>query len=106
MSNRRTHLRFELSVPCKATLRIVRDVSVTKNGDTEFVCVGTVRGIVGEEVTLEVLGASARAAVRARITDSRPVPVNGSMRYELRLRAIQETVESELCPAVTVARTK
>jgi hypothetical protein len=92
MSNRRTHPRFELPVPCQATLRIVRDVSVTQNGGPELICVGTVRGIVGEEVTLEVLGAVSRAAVRARIIDSRPVPVDGSMRYELRLRPIQETV--------------
>lgn len=82
-------------MPCQATLRIVRDVSVTQNGGAEFVCVGSVRGVVGEEVTLEVLGATSRAAVRARVTESRPLPANGSMRYELRLRALPEAVEIE-----------
>jgi hypothetical protein len=105
MSNRRTHSRFELPVPCQATLRIVRDVSVTQNGGSEFVCIGTVRGIVGEEVTLEVLGATSRAAVRARITDSRPLPANGSMRYELRLRPISEAAGADADSAGPVART-
>ena len=95
MSNRRTHPRFELPVPCQATLRIVREVSVTQRG-SELVCLGSVRGIVGEEVTLEVLGANSRASIRARIVDGRPVPVDGSMRYELRLRPVQEAVGARL----------
>jgi hypothetical protein len=96
MSNRRVHPRFELPVPCQATLHIVRDVSITRNGRSELVCIGSVKGVVGEEVTLEVLGANGRAAVTARIVESRPLPANGSMRYEMHLQVVQDTAGAGL----------
>jgi hypothetical protein len=92
MTNRRGYPRFDLPTPADAVLRLVRDVSVTQVGPSEFLCLGGTRCSVGDVLTLEVPGADTRAPIRARVMSSRPVVVNGALRNELRLVATGEAV--------------
>ena len=63
-------------------LRILRDVVVKRLKNGDIVATGSEPGLVGEIVTLHLVGGG---DVRARVADSRPVLVDGFVRHRLRL---------------------
>jgi predicted PilT family ATPase len=69
-------------------LRISRDVIVKKGKDDEFIALSGHAGIVvGDELTI-ALAAEDPETANVRVTASRPVMVDGVVKYELRLTRV------------------
>lgn len=84
MAGRRGHSRFEMA-NAEGVLRVLTDVSVHRENAQEFVATGCDAALPGELVTIHIAG---DRDVRARVVESRPVMVNGSVRHRLRLEAL------------------
>ena len=66
-------------------MRVLRDVVVDRNGDSELYAVSLAPGVVGEEMSLELITGVSRRSLRVRVTDSRPVIVAGGVQHRLQL---------------------
>ena len=82
---RRSHPRFSVVNPWEGTMRVLRDVVVDRNGDSELFAVSVAPGVVGEEMSLELISGVSRRSLRVRVTDSRPVIVAGGVQHRLQL---------------------
>ena len=82
---RRSHPRFNVVNPWEGTLRVLRDVVVDRNGDSELYAVSVAPGVVGEEMSLELISGVSRRSLRVRVTDSRPVIIAGNVQHRLQL---------------------
>jgi hypothetical protein len=89
MAGRRRHTRF---ANAEGVLRLLADVSMQRGSAHEFVAIGNEAALPGELVTIH--SADARD-VRARVVDSRPVMIDGSVRHRVRLEALSVMGESE-----------
>jgi hypothetical protein len=87
MTNRRRHPRHVVPQPADAVLDVFRAASVTRVGPTEFSCVGLGRYSAGDELKLNLVGVDSRATVQACVVGTRPVPLEGALHQEIRLRA-------------------
>jgi len=95
---RRSHPRFSVVNPWEGTMRVLRDVVVDRNGDSELYAVSMAPGVVGEEMSLELITGVSRRLLRVRVTDSRPVIVAGNVQHRLQLAVLEgfETAASSL----------
>lgn len=82
---RRSQPRFSVVNPWEGTMRVLRDVVVDRNGDSELYAVSLAPGVVGEEMSLELITGVSRRSLRVRVTDSRPVIVAGGVQHRLQL---------------------
>lgn len=104
MSGRRSHPRFAVASPCDGALRVLRDVAIDRTAVDELSAVCHVPAVVGEEMSLDLLGAGDRLQCRVRVVESRPVVVDGSVRHRLRLavisrvRALGASLEAAVMP--------
>ena len=85
MSGRRSHPRFAVATPWNGAIRILRDVVVNRTGDDELLAVSNAAAIVGEVLSLELMGAGQTAMTKVRVLDSRPVIIEGTVRHRVRL---------------------
>jgi hypothetical protein len=85
MSGRRSHPRFAVATPWNGAIRILRDVVVNRTGDDELLAVSNAAAVVGEVLSLELMGAGQTAMVKVRVLDSRPVIIDGTVRHRVRL---------------------
>ena len=85
MAGRRSHPRFAVASPWDGSMRVLKDVVVHRTDSDELLAVGRTAGIVGEEMTLDVMGAGATVGLRVRVLESRPVIVDGSVCHRMRL---------------------
>ena len=92
MAGRRSHPRFAVASPWDGSMRVLKDVVVHRTDSDELLAVGRTAGIVGEEMTLDVMGAGASLGLRVRVLESRPVIVDGSVCHRMRL-AVLNAVE-------------
>jgi hypothetical protein len=83
MSGRRSHSRIRFS-DSNGVLRITRDVTVRRGSTSELVAVSSQAGVVGDVMTI-ALGPDDRSTATVRVIDTRPVMVDGLVKYELRL---------------------
>ena len=88
MSGRRSHPRFAVVTPWHGALRILRDVVVNRTGDDELLAVSNAAAVVGEVLSLELMGAGQSAMVKVCVRDSRPVIIDGTVRHRVRLGLI------------------
>lgn len=88
MSGRRSHLRFEVVQSPEGVLRVMRDVLVQSVGRDEVVAISREPGILGEAVTLDVSAEQPGSGVQARVVESQPIVVNGTVRHRLRLETV------------------
>ena len=92
MSGRRRYKRFRLTEPAEATVRVFPDVIVHPHGDNEWIAIGHEGVVVGEILVLEVARFDPGTGERRHrlpvcVIESRPVIVDGEMRYQIRLRS-------------------
>ena len=92
MAGRRSHPRFAVASPWDGSMRVLKDVVVHRTDSDELLAVGRTAGIVGEEMSLDVMGAGASLGLRVRVLESRPVIVDGSVCHRMRL-AVLNAVE-------------
>ncbi len=64
-------------------MRLLRDVVVNRTATQELTAVSNISGVVGEEMSLALLGAGADLGLRVKVLESRPVIVDGSLRHRL-----------------------
>ena len=75
-------------------MRVLKDVVLHKTDSDELLAVSRAPGIVGEEMTLDVMGAGASIGLRVRVIDSRPVIVDGIVCHRLRLSLLRQVNEA------------
>jgi hypothetical protein len=66
-------------------MRVLRDVILHRSGPGELLAVSQTPGLVGEEMTLDIVGGGSSVALRVKVADSRPVVVDGAVRHRIRL---------------------
>ena len=88
MSGRRGNPRFAVTNPWEGTMRVLRDVVVDRTAALELVAVSHLPGMVGEELSLVLLGAGTDLGLRVKVLESRPVIVDGAVRYRLTLALV------------------
>jgi hypothetical protein len=85
MSGRRSHPRFTVSDPWVGTMRVLRDVIVDRSSTEELLAVSHVPGIVGERMSLDLLGDGESLRLTVEVIESRPLIVDGAVRHRIRL---------------------
>ena len=94
MSGRRRHERFQPAQPWDGTFRLMRDVIVQESGH-ELVTIGQAPAAIGEELTLDLAGAGHLITCRVRVLESRPVILEGRVRYRMRLEILERSRRPE-----------
>ncbi len=69
-------------------MRVLRDVILHRNGPEELLAVSQTPGLVGEEMTLDVIGGGSSVGLRVKVVDSRPVMVDGAVRHRIKLEML------------------
>jgi hypothetical protein len=85
MSGRRSHPRFAVTNPWVGAIKVLRDVVVSRIERDELLAVSNVAAIVGETLSLDLIGDGQAVALKVRVMDSRPVIVDGAVRHRVRL---------------------
>ena len=85
MSGRRSHPRFVVTNPWGGVIKILRDVVVNRVDRDELLAVSNAAAIVGETLSLDLIGDGQALAVKVRVIDSRPVIIDGTVRHRVRL---------------------
>lgn len=85
MSGRRCDPRFLVASPWDGAIQVLRDVVVNRVHRKELVAISATPGVIGEEMSLDLITAGNNVAVRVQVLESRPVVVNGAVRHEIRL---------------------
>jgi hypothetical protein len=84
MSGRRSHARFEVLPSPEGVLRVLRDVVVQSTTPEHMVVISRQPSVLGELVSVQSPD-GAGTDVTARVLESQPIIVDGSVRYQLRL---------------------
>lgn len=93
MTDRRSHPRFALATPWDGSVRVLREVVIQRTDSGELMAVSQTAGVVGETLSLDVMGAGASVDLRVRVVESRPVIVDGSLRHRIRLALMNAAAE-------------
>lgn len=100
MSGRRSHPRFAVTTPWDGAMRVLRDVVVDRLDRNELLAVSHTPAIVGEEMSLDLVGGGTSLELRVRVLESRPVIIDGAVRHRVRLSLLQPLLGSQLDPPV------
>ena len=85
MAGRRSHPRFAVATPWDGSMRVLKDVVLHRTDNDELLAVSRTAGIVGEEMTLDDMGAGSSLGLRVKVVESRPVIVDGAVCHRMRL---------------------
>jgi hypothetical protein len=77
-------------------MRVLRDVVVNRADANEVHAVSQVAAVVGEEMTLDVIGAGAAMNLKVRVIESRPLMVEGVVRHQVKLAMVSGTEEAQM----------
>ena len=95
MSGRRSHPRFAVATPWEGAMRVLRDVVISRADSEAVHAVSQVPAVVGEEMTLDVMGAGAVMAMRVKVVESKPLMVQGVVRHQVTLARVGSGAERE-----------
>ena len=103
MTGRRSHDRFAVANPWEGAMRVLRDVVVDRTSTcrNELMAVCQVPGVLGETMTLDLMGGGLTLGLTVTVLESRPVVIDGAVRHRLRLEMIPLAVNG--CEAGTAA---
>jgi hypothetical protein len=91
MAGRRSHPRFAVANPWEGAVRILRDVVVDRTSRDEVMAVSQAPGVLGETMTLDLMGGGLSQMFRVRVLESRPVIIAGAVRHRLRLELLESS---------------
>jgi hypothetical protein len=74
--------------PWEGAVRVLRDVVIDRTSQDELMAVGQAPGVVGETMTLDLMGGGVALRLKVSVLESRPVIINGSVRHRLRLALV------------------
>lgn len=94
MSGRRSHARYAVSRSPEGVLRVLRDVVIQSTVHDHTIALSREPGILGELVMVQ-FPTDGHTGVQAQVLESQPVMVDGSVRYQLRLRHVDATTSAE-----------
>ena len=103
MAGRRSHPRFAVANPWEGAVRILRDVVVDRTSRDEVMAVSQAPGVLGETMTLDLMGGGLTLGLRVKVVESRPVIIAGAVRHRLRLELVASA--TELAGGVAAAMT-
>ena len=103
MTGRRSHHRFAVASSWEGAMRILRDVVVDRTSRDELMAVCQVPGVLGETMTLELMGGGMTLGLRVTVLESRPVVIDGAVRHRLRLAVIPSTSEAAVAGTADTA---
>jgi hypothetical protein len=89
MTGRRSHPRFAVASPWDGTMRVLRDVVVDRTTVDELLAVSQAPGVLGETMTLDLMGGGVTMALRVVVVESRPVIISGAVRHRIRLSVLR-----------------
>ena len=84
MSGRRSYARFDMLRSPEGVLRVLHDVVIQSKTDGHIVAISREPGVLGESVSVQLL-ADDESELTAKILESQPIVVDGSVRHQLRL---------------------
>lgn len=84
MSGRRSHARFAVLRSPEGVLRVLQDVVIQSSTNEDFVAVSREPGVLGELVFVQ-FPAHVPGGLHARVQESQPIVVDGSVRHQIRL---------------------
>jgi len=70
----------------EGVLRVLRDVTVYRIGDEQWIAVGREPAVLGEVLMLDVEDGGSRKRLTMCVIESRPVMLEGYVRYRIRLQ--------------------
>ena len=90
MPGRRSDARYTLTKPTYGTLQVFRDVMVYRNGEQEWIALSREAAVCGETMVLDLVIVDINETrlwdrLTVCVIESRPVIVDGDMRYRIRL---------------------
>jgi hypothetical protein len=85
MQDRRSDRRYRLTEPCEGTVRVFCNVIVHEHGEHEWIAISSEAAVVGETLILDVDQGELRRRVTVRVSESRPIVIEGETRYRIRL---------------------
>ena len=100
MSGRRSHPRYFVATPWEGTVRVLRAVMIDRAGQNEFVAISHAAGVVGEEMSLDLIASGARHELRVRVLASQPVIIENMLRHRIQLSLIT-AADTVSLPALT-----
>lgn len=89
MSGRRSHPRYVVATPWDGAMRVLREVVVSRTDSNELQAVSHSPAIVGEEMTLDLIGAGSTLGLKVKVLESRPAMIEGSVRHRIRLLVVE-----------------
>ena len=109
MSGRRSHPRFAVANPWSGAIRILRDVVIDRTERDELLAVSNAAAVIGEVLSLDLIGGGQNVAMKVRVIDSRPVIIDGTVRHRVRLalpdlEPEESMTETSLADRPTVVR--
>jgi hypothetical protein len=81
---------MRVEAPWLGAIRVARDVSVHERTGEQLAVVSTTPGVVGEELTLELVSGEETADLRVKVVDSRPMVIDGAVRHRLKLITLDD----------------
>jgi hypothetical protein len=94
VSGRRSYERFHVESPWTASVRVTRDVWIKQNGGGELVVISRTPARVDERLTLTLSGRAGIIDLTLEVVESVPVIVDGAVRHQLTLRALQSAEDA------------
>jgi hypothetical protein len=88
MSGRRRDGRLVPSNACEGSFRALRNVRIQQASKNELSVLTHTPGIIDELLTLDVIGQHPAIRLHVRVVESKPVMLNGVLRYEWRLAMV------------------
>jgi hypothetical protein len=104
MSGRRSHPRYAVASPWSGAIRILRDVVIDRTERDELLAVSNAAAVVGEVLSLDLIGGGQNVAIKVRVIDSRPVIIDGTVRHRVRLALPEAEPEEPLAEDTVAAR--
>ena len=98
MSGRRSHPRYFVATPWEGTVRVLRAVVIDRVGLNEFVAVSHAAGVVGEEMSLDLIAAEKTHELRVRVVASQPVIIENMLRHRIQLSLVSASDAASLPP--------
>ena len=102
MSGRRSHPRFAVASPWEGSIRVLKDVVVQRAQREELLAISHAAGVLGEEMTLDLIGSGKTLALKVQVVESRPVIIDGSVRHRIRLRLLAAD-SAQMLPTQAIA---
>ena len=70
-------------------MRVLREVVIDRTDSNELQALSHVPAIVGEEMTLDLIGAGSTMGLKVKVLESRPAMIEGSVRHRIRLLVVE-----------------